>query len=70
MKETLKDNGWVMYYQCNCSGGRQHWNNKAKPGYEVRTRTKNKTFSILLNNRVVSGPNWEYELADKLKQYV
>lgn len=68
MKEVLTVNGWVMYYKCNCGGGRQHWNNKAKPGYEVRT--KKTTFSIYLKNSMISGPHAAYLLEDKLKQYV
>lgn len=70
MKELLTADGWVIFYHCNCGGGRDHWNKKEKPGYEVRTRSKNKTFSILLNNRVIVGPALEYLLAEKLKQYV
>lgn len=70
MKELLTANGWVMYYQCKCSGGRQQWSNNDKPGYEVRTKTKNGTFSILLKNTIIGGPFWGYQLEEKLKLYV
>lgn len=71
MKEVLIANGWKMYHECNtCAGHRQYFNHSGKPGYEVRTKTKNNTFSILLKNAIVAGPFWGYQMADKLKQYV
>jgi hypothetical protein len=70
MKEFLTANGWVMFHKCNCGGGVQYWRNKDKPGYEVRTKPKSRTFRILLQNKTISGPHAEYQLEDKLRQYV
>jgi hypothetical protein len=71
MKQVLEANGWVMFHECNtCVGHRQYFKKEAKPGYEIRTRTKNNTFSILLNNMVIAGPFWGYELESKLSKYV
>jgi hypothetical protein len=71
MKQVLEANGWVMYHECNtCSGHRQFFTKEGKTGYEVRIKTKKNTFSILLNNMVIAGPFWGFELADKLAKYV
>jgi hypothetical protein len=64
MKQLLNENGWVMYHECiTCAGHRQFYKNDTKPGYEVRIKTKNQTFSILLNNLVIAGPFWGYQIA-------
>ena len=71
MKQILEAKGWVMFHECNtCSGHRMFFKNDSHPGYEIRNKTKNKTFSILLNNLIVAGPFWEYQLEEKLNQYV
>lgn len=71
MKQVLEAKGWVMYHECNtCSGHRQFFKNENKPGYELRIKVKNQTFSILLNNMVIAGPFWNYQLEEKLLQYV
>jgi len=71
MKEKLLANGWEMFHECDsCVGHRQYFSNKAKKGYEIRTRVKNNTFSILLNNTIIAGPFWGYQVEEKLKQYV
>lgn len=70
MKEVLEAKGWVMYSSCTCGGGRQFYINNSKPGYEVRIRTKNKTFTILQKNMVIGGPFWGYQLEDKLLNLV
>lgn len=69
MKEVLIAQGWIIYHECNtCGGHRQYFKNKEKPGYEVRCRIRNNTFSILLNNAIIAGPFWGYQLAEKLTQ--
>jgi hypothetical protein len=71
MREILETAGWVMYYNCNtCGGNKQYFNNLSKPGYEIRTRPKNNTFSVVLNNRIVAGPFWGYQLEQKITEYV
>jgi hypothetical protein len=67
MKAKLIALGWVLYYECLTTCKKQYFNHPEKAGYEVRVRTANKTFSIILNNRIVSGPHWEYQLEEKLK---
>jgi len=67
MKTKLIAMGWTMFHECVSPCAKQHFNRPDKPSYEIRVRTKNKTFSILLNNMVVSGPHWEYQLEEKLQ---
>jgi hypothetical protein len=69
MKQLLESKGWVMYYSCDFCGGKQYFKNNDKAGYEVRTRIKNNTFTIMLNNRIIAGPFWGYELEEKLLKY-
>ncbi len=71
MKEVLEARGWTMYYECTrCDGKRQYFANPSFKKYEVRTRLKKMTFSILLNNHVIAGPCWGYQLEEKLNKYV
>ena len=71
MKEVLEANGWKMYHECDtCSGHKQFFKNDDKPGYEVRVKVKNNTFSILLNNMIIAGPFWNYQLEESLTKYV
>ncbi len=69
MKAILEAKGWVMYYECFVPCAKQYFNHPGKKGYEVRVKTKNKTFSILLNNMMIAGPFMAYELEQKLIQY-
>lgn len=66
MKQTLESKGWVMYYECISPCAKQHFNHPDKPGYEIRTKFKKQTFSILLNNNIIAGPFWGYTLEEKL----
>lgn len=67
MKQVLESKGWIMHHECIVScGHKQFFNHPGKQGYEVRTRVKNNTFSILLNNRVIAGPYWGYQMEEKL----
>ena len=70
MKQILEAKGWVKYYECNTCGHKQFYKNVNNPGYEIRTRVKNNTFSILLNNMIIAGPFWGYQLEEKISQYV
>lgn len=67
MQKTLEDNGWFMYYECLTCGHKKFYTHKDHPGYEVRTREVSKTFSILLNNMIILGPLFEWDLKQKLK---
>lgn len=69
MKQVLESKGWVMYYDCLTCGHKQYFNHPDKKGYEVRAKVKNNTFSILLNNLIIAGPFWGYEIEQKLLQY-
>ena len=61
--EDLKAQGWKMYYECNCTGGRkQYYKNEQFQGYEVCVRPNRNTFSLLKNNYLVAGPDWLYKL--------
>jgi len=70
MKEQLLARGWVMYYKCKCSGGKEYYSNASFPGFEVRIRIKNNTFSIILSNMVIAGPFWGYQLKEMVDKYV
>ena len=71
MKEKLEALEWKLYYECSrCNGQKQYFTNPAKPKYEIRTRPKNQTFSILYENHVIAGPFYGYQLGEKLSKYV
>jgi hypothetical protein len=71
MREKLEALGWIKYHECNtCSGHRMFFNKADKPGYEVRIKIRNNTFSILLRNVIIAGPYWGYELEQKLLEHV
>lgn len=70
MKQTLISLGWEMYYEClNKCGGKQYFTNELWPKYEVRTRVKSNTFSILLENKVIAGPFMGYVLKEKINEH-
>jgi hypothetical protein len=69
MRQVLESKGWVMYHECETCGHRQHFSHPEKQGYEIRTKVKNNTFSILLNNMVIAGPFWGFEIEEKLLKY-
>jgi hypothetical protein len=70
MKQVLESKGWVMYYECVVPcGHKQYFNHPEKNGYEIRAKVKNNTFSILLNNMVIAGPFWGFEIEEKLLKY-
>lgn len=69
MKEQLIALGWVMYYECITPCAKQYFNNTAYPGYEVRIRTRKKTFSIVLNNQIIGGTYQYTQLIEKLKKF-
>lgn len=69
MKETLEGNGWTMYYECQTCGHKQYFSNPSYAGYEVRVRQKKQTFSIVLNNLIIGGPFWAYQLEEKMKKF-
>lgn len=58
-----------MYHDCDACGHKQYFTNSTKRGYEIRTRVRTQTFSILLDNRVISGPFNAYLLKSKLDEY-
>ena len=71
MKQILENNGWKMYHECIVPcGHKQYFNHPDKKGFEVRAKVKNNTFSILLNNLIIAGPFWGYEIEQKLLQHV
>lgn len=71
MKEYLESKGWVMFYECKLPCGfKQHYSNAGKLGYEIRTRPKNNTFSIMLQNQVIAGPFWGYQIGEKMNQFI
>lgn len=69
MKQILESRGWVMYHDCDACGHKQYFTNPKKKFYEVRTRVRTQTFSILLDNRVIGGPFNAYLLTSKLNEY-
>jgi len=70
MKQKLEALGWKMYYECDTCGGKQQFNHESYNGYEIRAKKRTNTFSILLNNHVIAGPFWNYQLEEKLKKHV
>jgi hypothetical protein len=71
-EQAINEGGWTMFHECGaCKGGRRRfYNNPAFPGYEIRYRTSQTTFSIMLNNQKIAGPFYGYMLKDKLKEHV
>jgi hypothetical protein len=57
-----------MYYECINPCAKQYFSNPSYKGYEVRVKTRKKTFSILLDNEVIAGPAYEYQLLPKLNE--
>ncbi len=70
MKKTLEGKGWAMYWECGAPCFKQYFNHEHYPGYEIRYKTKSKTFSIIYQNQIVAGPFWEYQLEEKLNEFV
>lgn len=66
MRKILEEKGWKMYHECRSCGHKLYFNHPEKPGYEIRAKVNNRTFSIIQNNQIVSGPHWGYQLEDKL----
>ena len=70
MREELESKGWLMYYEClQTCGHKQYFSHNEKPGYEIIFSVKSNTFVILLNNNVIAGPFWAFELEQKLPKY-
>lgn len=68
--DLLKNQGWTMYYSCNCNGTpKEYWSHPSFPTYEIRTRPKRNTFSILSKNMIIHGPAWGYTLEQALKDF-
>lgn len=71
MRKVLEGMGWRMYYECvQTCGHKQFFTHDGKPGYEVRTKISTNTFSILLNNHVIAGPFWGYQVEEKLTKHL
>lgn len=69
MKELLLSKGWVMYYECTLRCGHKQWyNNTQHIGYEVVV--KGQTFTLQLNNQVIAGPLYGYQLEQTLNKFV
>lgn len=72
MNELLNSKGWKMYYSCKvCGGNKKYYNNDAFPGYDVRVRIRRNgnIFTIVHNNKTISGPDWVLKLEEKLKAH-
>jgi hypothetical protein len=70
MNSLLLSKGWEVYYSCFCGGTKkEYWRNKQYPGYEIRVRPVRQTFSLFLSNQLIHGPNYGYNLENKLKEY-
>lgn len=70
MSDLLQIEGWEMYYECDCAGGRKQYYKKAEhPNYEIVININRSTFAILLRNHVVFGPDWIYKMEQKLKEH-
>jgi hypothetical protein len=69
MKQVLESKGWVMFHECLSCGHKQHYSHSEKKGYEIRIKLSTKTFSILINNNVIGGPFFEYEIESKLLNF-
>lgn len=68
MKEALEAKGWAQYYWCRCGGGTGYYSNSSFPRYQIRAKTQ--SFSIYLDKHAIAGPFYQYQLDEKLKQYV
>ena len=69
MKEQLLSLGWVMYYECVTPCAKQYFTNAKFPGYEIRVRTRKRSFNIILNNQIIAGTFQFTQLVEKLKKY-
>lgn len=70
MTEALTTRGWVKYYDCLvCNTLVQFFNHPDKNGYEVKVKPKKNTFSLIIDNRIIAGPFWGYQLEEKMNQY-
>lgn len=69
MKDQFIALGWIMYYECVTPCAKQYFTNPAFPGYEIRVRTRKQQFSIVLDNNIVGGPFYNYQLTEKLKKF-
>lgn len=69
MRQVLESKGWVMYHECMSCGHKQWFNHPEKAGYEIRAKVKSNTFSILLENKIIAGPFWGFEIEEKLLKY-
>lgn len=68
--QLLTDQGWKMFYACNCGGSRrEHWSHQNYPGYEITLRPTRSTFRLLNKNLTVAGPLWGYQLEATLKRF-
>jgi hypothetical protein len=69
MKDVLLALAWRMYYECQACGHKQYFNHPDKPGYEIRVKAKKQTFAIFLNNHLISGSHYAYQLNDQLAKF-
>ncbi len=68
--QLLIDKGWKMYYSCMCHGTlKEYWTKEKHKNYEIRIRPRRNTYSLLLNNMIIKGPDWLYKLENTLKEY-
>lgn len=69
MNDGLVSLGWIMFHECTtCSGHVKHYNHPDKPGYQLKVKVKNNTFTIFKDNNLIAGPYWLFEVDKKLKQ--
>jgi len=68
MKELLAGKNWKMFYSCHCNGTyKEYWRNQKYPDYQIITRPRKQTFSILSKNHVIVSPDWSYRMAEKMR---
>lgn len=67
-EQRLNDRGWQKYHICGgCTGGAKHFfANPAYQNYVVRVRPLKTTFVIMLDEIIIAGPFWLYQLEEKL----
>lgn len=71
LKEQLEERGWKLFYQCDCPSGRkEYFNHPDHANYAIRTKQRQQTFRVVLDNQVIAGPFWGYDLEAKLTKYV
>lgn len=71
METILVQKKWIKFYECNCGGTpRCHYHNPEKKGYEIVIRPLKNTFRILLNNQIIGGPFWGYQLEIKMLELI